>query len=76
MVVAGSELHGQPAQRARGLMWKTARAERTDTWPDADRRWGRSEELTNQVAAGSAMKPCLRSILIQRGAFLATLSAS
>ncbi len=29
-----------------------------------------------QAAAVSAMKPCLRSILIQRGAFRATLSAS
>ena len=30
----------------------------------------------NQAAAGVAMKPCLRSILIQRGAFRATLRAS
>ena len=37
---------------------------------------GLTHELADQVAAVSATKPCLRSILIQRGAFLATLSAS
>ena len=30
----------------------------------------------SQAAMGLGMKPCLVSILIQRGAFLATLSAS
>ena len=58
------------------LMWKTPRAERSNAWPDAGRYAGRSEELADQAAAVSATKPCLRSILIQRGAFLATLSAS
>ncbi len=60
----------------RVLMWKTRPAERTDAWPDAGRYAGRGEELADQAAAVSATKPCLRSILIQRGAFLATLSAS
>ena len=32
--------------------------------------------LESQAATGLGMKPCLVSILIQRGAFLATLSAS
>ena len=58
------------------LMWKTLQAERTDTWPDAGRYAGHSEEVPDQATADSAMKPCLRSILIQRGAFLATLNAS
>ena len=57
-------------------MWKTPPAERTNAWPDAGRYAGHGEELANQAAAVSATKPCLRSILIQRGAFLATLSAS
>ena len=58
------------------LMWKTPPAERTDAWPDAGRYAGRGEELADQAVAVSATKPCLRSILIQRGAFLVTLSAS
>ena len=58
------------------LMWKTQPAEHTNAWPDAGRYARRSEESVDQAAAVSATKPCLRSILIQRGAFLATLSAS
>ena len=54
------------------LMWKTQPAERTDAWPDAGRYAGRGEELANQAAAVSATKPCLRSILIQRGALVRT----
>jgi hypothetical protein len=58
------------------LMWKTPPAERAEAWPDNGRGIGRRGSLVDQAAADSAMKPCLRSILIQRGALRATLSAS